>query len=316
VRLSGVNVTRATAFNAAYIRDNKIGPGSKVTLTRSGDVIPYIVSVDKPTKAALPSKAKFGEWDWNETEVDAVLIGDDNADLKVQKMVHFFSAAGVEYFSEGLIRRFYDAGFDTKAILTMKPASMVKNIEGIQIVMAKKIRAELDKRFTDIPMYKLMYASGCFGRNFGSTKLKAIYNEFKDDAVFGWAGFKLGDIASSIANLPGFSLDTGKQFAAGIKPFLRFLKDMRGLITPAKYAAPKKASSKLAGVSVVMTGFRDQDLQDIIEANGGTVSSGVSAKTTVLLVKDVTSNSDKTKKARALGVAVMTADQFKNKYNL
>jgi DNA ligase (NAD+) len=316
VRLSGVTVTRATAFNAAYIRDNKIGPGAKVTLTRSGDVIPYIVSVDKPAKAALPSKAKFGEWDWNATGVDAVLVGEDNDDLKVQKMVHFFSAAGVENFSDGLIRRFHDAGHDIPSILAMQPAAMVKNIEGIQIVMAKKIRAEFDKRFADIPLYKLMYASGCFGRNFGSTKLKAIYNEYKDDAVLGWGGFKLGDIAAAIANLPGFSLETGQQFAAGIKPFLRFLKDTKGLLTIAKYQAVKKASAKLAGVTVVFTGFRDADLNDIIEANGGTISSGVSSKTTVLLVKSADTGSDKAKKARALGVDVMTAEQFRKKYNI
>jgi NAD-dependent DNA ligase len=48
VELVGVTVQHATGFNAKFIRDNKIGPGAKIRITRSGDVIPLILEVVEP----------------------------------------------------------------------------------------------------------------------------------------------------------------------------------------------------------------------------------------------------------------------------
>jgi DNA ligase (NAD+) len=48
VDLVGVTVTWATGFNMKFIRDNKIGPGAKIKITRSGDVVPLILEVIEP----------------------------------------------------------------------------------------------------------------------------------------------------------------------------------------------------------------------------------------------------------------------------
>lgn len=48
VPLAGVTVTHATAHNAAYVFDNKIGPGATIRITRAGDVVPYLVEVLSP----------------------------------------------------------------------------------------------------------------------------------------------------------------------------------------------------------------------------------------------------------------------------
>lgn len=50
VELVGVTVTFATGFNAKFIYENKVGPGAKVRITRSGDVIPYITDVIEPMR--------------------------------------------------------------------------------------------------------------------------------------------------------------------------------------------------------------------------------------------------------------------------
>lgn len=48
VDLVGVTIQHATGFNAKFIKDNQIGPGAKIRITRSGDVIPYILGVEEP----------------------------------------------------------------------------------------------------------------------------------------------------------------------------------------------------------------------------------------------------------------------------
>ena len=40
VEIDGVTIEKATGFNAKFIKDNKIAPGSIIVIIRSGDVIP------------------------------------------------------------------------------------------------------------------------------------------------------------------------------------------------------------------------------------------------------------------------------------
>lgn len=56
VELSGTDVEYCTGFNAQYIRDNNIGSGAKVEITKSGEIIPYILGVVEPGSVTLPVK--------------------------------------------------------------------------------------------------------------------------------------------------------------------------------------------------------------------------------------------------------------------
>ena len=87
IKLGGVTITFATAFNAKYVCDNKLGPGAKIKITRSGDVIPYITSiVKKASKPQMPSEKYY----WNETETDIILDSDDDLEVKIKKISYFF----------------------------------------------------------------------------------------------------------------------------------------------------------------------------------------------------------------------------------
>ena len=54
IELNGVKIKQATGFNADYIVKNIIGVGSKITIIRSGDVIPYIKNVITPSTNGKP----------------------------------------------------------------------------------------------------------------------------------------------------------------------------------------------------------------------------------------------------------------------
>ncbi len=70
-------------------------------------------------------------------------------------------------------------------------------------------------------------------------------------------------------------------------------------------------SHKLYNKKIVITGFRDKELVKNIEKVGGVISSSVSKKTFVVLVKDLDDDTGKADKARKLGVNLMTPEQFK-----
>jgi len=71
VNLAGVTVKRATGFNGKFIYENKIGPGSRVILMRSGDVIPHIVEVLSGAEAGpqMPEE----KYVWGKTGVDIMV---------------------------------------------------------------------------------------------------------------------------------------------------------------------------------------------------------------------------------------------------
>ena len=78
----------------------------------------------------------------------------------------------------------------------------------------------------------------------------------------------------------------------------------------------EEAGSKFEGMTFVITGslntYPNRDaLKAEIEAEGGKVAGSVSAKTTYLINNDVNSNSGKNKKARELGIPVISEEDYK-----
>ena len=76
-----------------------------------------------------------------------------------------------------------------------------------------------------------------------------------------------------------------------------------------------KTNSSLEGVTIVITGklktFKNRDaLKEVIEANGGKVAAKISGKTDYLINNDVNSTTAKNKEAQALGVKIISEEEF------
>ena len=81
------------------------------------------------------------------------------------------------------------------------------------------------------------------------------------------------------------------------------------------FLIPEDDGEKLKNKIFVITGklhiYENRDtLKKIIEKNGGKVSGSVSSKTSYLINNDINSNSSKNKKAKELGVKIITEDEF------
>ena len=73
-------------------------------------------------------------------------------------------------------------------------------------------------------------------------------------------------------------------------------------------------SNKFSGMIVVFTGIRNTDMEKEIVEGGGTIGSGITGKTTLVIAKDITENSGKIKTAREKGIQLMNIDEFAKKY--
>ncbi len=115
--------------------------------------------------------------------------------------------------------------------------------------------------------------------------------------------------------IDGWEEKTSTVFAQNFKYFVEFYESIKKYITINIIDKSKeKKSGKLNGMKIVMSGFRDKNVEDLITSNGGELSSGVSKNTSILIIKDESvKDTGKAKKANELGVKVYTLDEF-NKF--
>lgn len=304
--LVGVTVQHATGFNAKFISDNDIGPGAMIRITRSGDVIPFIVGVVSPAVTPKPYSIWFvdelsaiGDWKWSPNHVDAILENaEDNETVQLEQLIDFFGKVGTEYLGEGNLQTIFDAGFKT-----IVDVINLSEFEWVNMIGAngKKIYKSIREKLKNVPWYIVAGAHPAFGRGVGVRKMKKLYDAFAGDMR------NLGLVAKIVA-VEGFETKTATKIAYGYQTFIKFMTDTDATITFAKYEAPK--GGDLSGESFLFTGFRDKGLEKTIEEKGGKIASSVSSKLTYLVALDPSEDSGKLKKARELGTKIISRDQL------
>jgi DNA ligase (NAD+) len=314
VMLGGAEIQRATAFNAKFIRDSMLGPGAVIKIIRSGDVIPYILGIVIPAeKWAEPENIRY---EWNKSNVDIVAIIDGNTDKSIVDkynivlIAHFFDVLQVDNMGHGIIAKLYNSGCDTiKKIINMTIEDFLL-IEGFKKVLATKIHNNIQNAITNIDLSKLMTASNVFGRGFSTKKFETLLGNISYEKMIKIFEKDPQKLVTKIIDIDGFSNITSNQFVGNFQNFIDFMK-LYPEIKLNKEKKMEKASSILAGQKIAFSGFRDNDLEQLIIKNGGTLSNTVTSKTTILLIKDnVNMNSSKILKAKQLNIPITNVDMF------
>lgn len=315
VNLCGVEINWATGFNAKFIRDNKIGPGANVKITRSGDVIPYILEVVKMAdREDMPDE----EYEWNETEVDIVLLT-ETEDVKIRKIVEFFKTLDAKFVGKSTIEKLYNNGFDTLKKIFNATVDDLTDIEGIQQKSAHRIVDAIKSSITGVSVAKLAAASGCLGVGIGERKIQSILDVHPNILDYNITNDKMID---KIKEIDGFQKKTASKFAINLPKFVDFIKEhpMIQLENPKKkvveivFEDEEDDKPSLRGKTIVFSGVRDKDIENIITTAGGKVTTSVSKKTSVLVVAKRYSASSKELNAEKLGIEILTLEEFKNLY--
>jgi DNA ligase (NAD+) len=302
VDLMGVTITYATGFNAKFIRDNQIGPGARVRITRSGDVIPFIQEVLEPAPggAKMPDPAEFGELAWTEGEVDLYLVnGDNHPTVQLNRMIDVFSSLEVPHLRQGSLEKLFAAGYTTAAQVINASEADLKRVIGDSA--GTKGYAGIRSKLNPVKLGILAGASQTMGRGVGRRKMTRLIEALGGPDVF----LTNPPSVEIIAAVEGFERRTAETIVNNLPAFSAFLAEIAGHYTIAQPAA-KVVGGALEGVTVVFTGVRDKDLEAAIAAKGGTIGSSVNKNTTHLVAKDPTGGSSKLKKAADMGVQVIS----------
>ena len=310
IQLGGVQIEYATGFNAAFIKDNNIGIGSIIEIIRSGDVIPHIKKV---TMGAEQPKMPTVPFKWNDTHVDIMLEDIDSDETVREKVVAgFFKGIGVEGLSSGNIARIISAGFYSVPKIIDMSIDDFLTVDGFKIKTATKLFEGIREKLDSASIITLMAASNIFGRGFSSTKIELVMNEYPDILV---SQESLSQKIKKVTGIKGMALKSADAFVTKIGEFVAFvklcgLKDKLAVNKSDNNVVMPSPNNPLFGKTIVMTGFRNKDIEQKLKEMGAKLGSSVSKNTFLVLVKNLDEDTGKAMDAKNLGVQLMTPEDF------
>jgi NAD-dependent DNA ligase len=299
--LSGVTISRVTAFNAKYIQENKIGKNSLIEITRSGDVIPYILKVIKATIPLMPEV----DYEWTNTKVD-IYITEENEEQEIKKIYFFFKTLDTQGFGLKLIEKMYQHGFNTiEKILTMKETDFL-TLPNVKEKSAENFFEELSKlRNKSIKLEDFILATNALGENFGSRKAKSLLENLPKFLTE-------KPKKEEIIKIEGFEEKTANLILENYQNFVKIYQKLDKYLNIEKQIKKQSKKSDLKYQNWVLSGFRDKEIQEKIESLGGKVSDSVTSNTDILVVKDesiLENPTGKVQKALEKGIKIITKNQ-------
>lgn len=322
VELEGTTVSRASVHNVSIVRGLKLGIGDRITVFKANMIIPQIAdnltgsdTLEIPEVCPVcgqPTQIR------QVNEVQSLYCTNEQCAAKQIKGFTLFvsrDALNIDGLSEATLEKFIDRGFIHEFADLFQLARHKDEITQMEGFGEKSYRNLIDSieasRSTTLP--RLLYALGIAGIGVANAKLLCKYFDYDLERI------KRAD-EESLSEIDG----VGEVLAGAIVSYMRDednLRRMDALLREITLEAPKAdtAEQSLTGMSFVITGslahYENRDaLKEVIEERGGKVAGSVTGKTVCLINNDITSNSSKNRKAKELGVEIVTEEDFISRY--
>ena len=322
VQLSGTTVQRATLHNEDFIRQLDIREGDMVWVEKGGEIIPKVVGREEkgerreakgkvytfPTncpECGTPLVRVEGEAAWrcpNEAECPPQIKG---------KMEHFVSrkAMNIDGLGSETIDLLYSQGLlhNIADIYALQQEDIARQ-ERLGEKSAQNMLAGIEQS-KQVPWARVLFALGI--RMVGETTAKKIARRFPSIDQLQWA---------TMEQLTAID-DVGEQIANNIIAYFNSLSNLEiinrlrqaGVQMESQEEEQQPQSDILQGKSIVVSGVFIRHSRDeykaMIEAHGGKNVGSVSKKTSFILAGE-NMGPEKRKKAEALGVAMLTEEEF------
>ena len=319
VDLEGTEVSRASLHNISYVRDMQLGIGDKIKVYKANMIIPQLsVNLTKSGNFVIPDTcpACGGATEIrNDNGSETLNCNNPACPAKNIKLFSLFvsrNAMNIDGMSEATIERFIGSGILHSLSDIYKLSEhqdVIVNMDGFgQRSFDKLIAAINESRNAD--MAGFLYGLGIPG--FGVANAKLVVKAYKSDfeAIMNATEEDLMEIEKVGEVL-------ARDFVAYFKNESN-VSEVRKLLEEVHFIIEENNREQdLEGFTFVITGsletYPNRDaLKKEIEDRGGKVAGSVSAKTSFLINNDIASNSSKNKKAKSLGVPIITEEDFNN----
>ena len=318
VELEGTTVSRASVHNLSIVRELQLGIGDEIKVYKANMIIPQIAeNLTKSGSLKPPEKCPVcgtGTVIKDDSGVETLHCPNSACPAKrIKSFTHFVSrnAMNIEGLSEATLEKLVDEGMvrEFADLFDMeKWRDRIITMDGFGEKSFENLLKSAEKASRTTPA-RLLFSLGI--PNIGVANAKMIARECDDD----W------EKISSLTEEELVSIDgIGEVMAKAYVEFFhdeekkRLIDDLMGRLQ-LEQEPDEGRSEKLKGLTFVITGkvkhFANRDaVKAAVEAAGGKTSSAVSSKTDYLINNDITSGSSKNKKAKELGIPIITEEEF------
>lgn len=318
VELEGTTVSRASVHNLSIVKSLALGKGDIIKVYKANMIIPQIAeNITRSGNITPPDKCPVcGAATEIHDDNGVETLHCPNAECpakRIKAFTHFVSrnALNIEGLSESTLEKFIDEAMikDFADIFKLdKWRDRIITMEGFGQKSFDNLVAAADKAAETTPA-RLLYSLGI--PNIGVANAKMIAKECRNN----WEKIQSLN-EDELAAIDGI----GDVMAKGYVKFFaddenRRLIDELMEVLRLDESFEETGSGSLSGKTFVITGkvhiFDNRDaVKAAIEAAGGRAASSVSTKTDYLINNDISSGSSKNKKAKELGVPIITEEEL------
>ena len=317
VELEGTTVSRASVHNISIMRELQLGIGDRITVYKANMIIPQIAenltkSGELPIPDTCPACGQSTEIR-RVNEVEYLYCTNPDCPAKKIKAFALFAsrdAMNIDGLSEATLEKFIARGFihDFGDIFEIsRHREEIVTMEGFGEKSFENLMESLEKA-RETTLAKVIYSLGI--ANIGLANAKVICRHFDDDLE------KIRRADEEEVS----SIDTiGPVIARSLTEYFADPENNRKLDHLMSHLAIKKEEKKgeqiFQNMNFVITGSLEHfdnrnQAKELVESLGGKVTGSVTKKTNYLINNDTTSNSSKNKKARELGIPVISEEEF------
>ena len=317
VELEGTTVSRASLHNVSIFEDLMLGVGDEISVYKANMIIPQVYeNLTKSNTEKVPDTCPAcGSHATIKQDNESKVLLCTNPDCQIKHIKQYAlmasrDALNIDGLSESTLEKFLSKGFiknDSDIFKLDRYKDKIVNMEGFGKRSYEKLMAALEEaKHTNVARF--LYSLGINGIGSANAKMIAKYFDNDIDKIITAGKDELLEIEG-----------IGEVLANSIVDFFKDSKNIENvkslrevLIFEAEESA---GSDSFAGKVFVITGSLEHftnrnELKELIEKNGGKVSGSVSSKTNFLINNDTASNSSKNKKAKELGVEIISEEDF------
>ena len=319
VELEGTTVSRASVHNISIMKELKLGIGDTIRVYKANMIIPQIAenltgSGNAPVPHICPACGQETVVK-KENDVECLFCVNPGCPAKKIKSFGLFTsrdAMNIDGLSEATLEKFIARGFihDIGDIFEIsRYRDEIVEMEGFGQKSYDNLIESLERaKETTLP--RVIYSLGI--ANIGLANAKVICRYFNND---------LEKIRH--ASLEEISeIDTiGPVIAGNLVSYFQDEENNRRLDHLMSFLHIQDEGPKqeqiFAGMNFVITGSlvhfgNRSEAKELIESLGGKVTGSVTKKTNYLINNDIQSSSSKNKKARELGIPILSEEDFLN----
>lgn len=317
VELEGTTVSRASLHNVSIFEELMLGVGDEISVYKANMIIPQVY--ENLTKSNTEKVPKICPACGKDTTIkkdnESKVLLCTNPDCQVKHIKQYAlmasrDALNIDGLSESTLEKFLSKGFiksDSDLFHLDKFKDEIINMDGFGKRSYENLISALDEA-KNTTVSRFLYSLGISGIGSANAKMIAKYFDNDIDRIISASKDDLLEIEG-----------IGEVLANSIADFFRSEKNIENVESLRKILKFEKEESvggdKLSGKVCVITGslqhFSNRnELKELIEKNGGKVSGSVSSKTNYLINNDTASNSSKNKKAKELGVEIISEEDF------